>query len=75
MAGNLGFNTYFVADGTATLDKVGYDGKRYPAIKLLIMSRRSLCGRLYTLIEKVTDPFIAILLFCFKKCYSIKEVG
>lgn len=31
MAGNLGFTTYVVADGTATFDRVGPDGARYPA--------------------------------------------
>jgi nicotinamidase-related amidase len=31
MAGNLGFATFVVADGTATFDRVGPDGKRYPA--------------------------------------------
>ncbi len=29
MAGNLGFNTYVVSDGTATFDRAGYDGKHY----------------------------------------------
>jgi len=31
MAGNLGFNTYVVSDGTATFDREGPDGVRYPA--------------------------------------------
>ncbi len=31
MAGNLGFTTYVVADGTATFDRVGPDGTHYPA--------------------------------------------
>lgn len=31
MAGNLGFRTFVVADGTATFDRVGPDGTRYPA--------------------------------------------
>lgn len=31
MAGNLGFETYLVADATATFDKIGFDGQRYPA--------------------------------------------
>jgi nicotinamidase-related amidase len=31
MAGNLGFNTFLVADATATFNKTGVDGKNYPA--------------------------------------------
>lgn len=31
MAGNLGFETYLVADATATFDKTGFDGQHYPA--------------------------------------------
>jgi len=31
MAGNLGFDTFLVADATATFNKIGADGKLYPA--------------------------------------------
>jgi nicotinamidase-related amidase len=31
MAGNLGFETYVVSDATATFDKTGQDGERFPA--------------------------------------------
>lgn len=31
MAGNLGFTTFVVADGTATFNRIGYDGKEYSA--------------------------------------------
>lgn len=31
MAGNLGYECYLVCDATATFDKVGVDGKKYPA--------------------------------------------
>ncbi len=31
MAGNFGFETYLVADATATFDKIGFDGQLYPA--------------------------------------------
>lgn len=31
MAGNLGFDTFLVADATATFNKKGVDGKNYPA--------------------------------------------
>lgn len=31
MAGNLGYDTYLVADATATFDKIGANGKKYTA--------------------------------------------
>ncbi|MEW5677128.1 cysteine hydrolase family protein [Flavobacterium enshiense] len=31
MAGNYGYETYLLSDATATFDKIGYDGKKYPA--------------------------------------------
>jgi len=31
MAGNLGFTTYLVHDATATFNKIGHDGREYPA--------------------------------------------
>jgi len=31
MAGNLGFRTYVVSDGTATFDRRGHDGRLFPA--------------------------------------------
>ena len=31
MAGNLGYDTYLVADATATFNKKGMDGKNYSA--------------------------------------------
>lgn len=31
MAGNLGYETYVVEDATATFDRIGIDGERYPA--------------------------------------------
>lgn len=31
MAGNLGFDTYIVSDGTATFDKIGANGKKFSA--------------------------------------------
>lgn len=31
MAGNLGYETYLISDATATFDKIGADGTRYPA--------------------------------------------
>lgn len=31
MAGNLGYESYLVADATATFNKKGFDGKNYPA--------------------------------------------
>ena len=31
MAGNFGFETYLISDATATFDKIGTNGKKYPA--------------------------------------------
>lgn len=31
MAGNFGFETYLIADATATFDRIGHDGKTYSA--------------------------------------------
>jgi nicotinamidase-related amidase len=44
MAGNLGFNTYLVGDGTATFDRVGPDGVRYRAEDIQAVSLASLHG-------------------------------
>lgn len=44
MAGNLGFRTIVVADGTATFDRVGYDGKKYTAEEIHQTELASLNG-------------------------------
>jgi nicotinamidase-related amidase len=44
MAGNLGFRTIVVADGTATFDRTGYDGKKYTARQMHEAELASLNG-------------------------------
>ena len=42
MAGNLGFQTWVVADATATFDCIGPDGTRYPAEQIHAVSLANL---------------------------------
>lgn len=56
MAGNLGFNTIVVADATATFDRVGYDGTRYPAQTIHAVSLASLHGEFATVVK--TDQLL-----------------
>ena len=42
MAGNLGFEVYIAADATACFDRLGHDGRRYPAEKVHAISLASL---------------------------------
>lgn len=42
MAGDLDFKTYVVADGTATFDRLGYDGVVHSAEEVYIMSLNNL---------------------------------
>ncbi len=51
MAGNLGFSPYLVADATATFDKIGFDGERYPAEEVHAVSLASLHGEFATVLE------------------------
>ena len=44
MAGNLGFDTVVVADGTATFDRADYNGKRHPAEDVHALSLANLDG-------------------------------
>lgn len=50
MAGNLGFKVYVVADGTATFDRVGFDGKRYDSETVHQISLASLHGEFATVL-------------------------
>lgn len=47
MAANLGFRTYLVGDATATFDRVGTDGSRFPAVAVhaISLASRNLAGR------------------------------
>jgi nicotinamidase-related amidase len=51
MAGNLGFKTVVVSDATATLDRVGADGKRYDAQLIHETSLASLNGMFAEVID------------------------
>ncbi|MEM7549814.1 MAG: cysteine hydrolase family protein [Bacteroidota bacterium] len=50
MSGNLGFETYLVSDATATFDKVGADGKKYPAELIHETALASLHGEFATVL-------------------------
>jgi nicotinamidase-related amidase len=51
MAGNLGFQTYVVADATAAFDLVGHDGHRYTAEQIHAVSLATLNEEFATIIE------------------------
>lgn len=55
MAGNLGYETYLVADATATFNKKGIDGKNYSAELMHETALASLSGEFATI---VTTGFI-----------------
>ncbi|MGA2972585.1 MAG: cysteine hydrolase family protein [Candidatus Bathyarchaeia archaeon] len=51
MAGNLGFETYVVADATATFDRVGPDGRSYKAEDVYAVNLASLNGEFATVVD------------------------
>ena len=51
MAGNLGFDTYVVADATATFDRVGPDGRSYKAEDIYAINLASLNQEFATVID------------------------
>ena len=51
MAGNLGFQTYVVADATATFDRTGNDGKHYSADDVHSCALASLHGEFATVLN------------------------
>lgn len=51
MAGNLGFETFVVDDATATFDREGADGTRYPADEVHAVSLASLHGEFATVVS------------------------
>ena len=59
MAANLGFHCYVVADGTATFDRTGYDGKHFSAEEIHETSLASLAGEFATVIE--ADKLMGLL--------------
>lgn len=50
MAGNLGFNTYVVADATATFNRTGFDGTQYSAEDVHAYALASLNGEFATVL-------------------------
>lgn len=51
MAGNLGFETWLVADATAAFDMVGHDGRKYPAEEVHAVSLATLNGEFATVVD------------------------
>jgi nicotinamidase-related amidase len=54
MAGNLGFQTFVVADATATFDREGHDGKHYPAEDIHAIALASLHHEFATVVDMNT---------------------
>lgn len=54
MAGNLGFTVSVLADGTATFDRSGFDGRRYAADEIHRLALVSLHGEFAT-VQTVDD--------------------
>ena len=54
MAGNLGYDTYFVIDATHTFDRVALDGTTVPAATLSAMTATNLHGEFATVV-RTTD--------------------
>ena len=50
MAGNLGYDTYFVIDATHTFDRVGLDGTTVPAATLSAITATNLHGEFATVV-------------------------
>ena len=50
MAGNLGFDTYLVADATATFDRVGPDGALHTAEDIQAMTLSNLNEEFATIV-------------------------
>jgi nicotinamidase-related amidase len=51
MAANLGFDTWVVSDATATFDRVGPDGIRYPAELVHAVALSDLQGEFATVVD------------------------
>jgi nicotinamidase-related amidase len=54
MAGNLGFPTFVVSDATATFDRVGPDGVKYPAEAVHALALSDLHGEFATVLDTTT---------------------
>lgn len=51
MAGNLGYNVTVVADATATFDRTGFDGQRFPAAEVHACALASLHDEFATVVN------------------------
>jgi nicotinamidase-related amidase len=54
MAGNLGFDTYVVSDGTATFDMQGHDGRKYTADEMHAIGLAEIHNEFATVIDTET---------------------
>ena len=59
MAGDLGFDTWVVSDATATFDRVGPDGLRYPAEQIHAIALADLHGEFATIAD--TETVLAVV--------------
>jgi nicotinamidase-related amidase len=59
MAGNFGFDTYFVADATATFERTGPDGRHFTAEQMHDTALASLHGEFATVVS--SDQVLAAL--------------
>ena len=60
MAGNLGYETYLIADATATFDKIGLNGQKYPAELVHQIELAALNEEFATVLN--TDTLLKLLL-------------
>jgi nicotinamidase-related amidase len=59
MAANLGFDTWVVSDATATFDRVGPDGLRYPAEQIHAIALADLHGEFATVVD--TESVLSVV--------------
>ncbi len=59
MASNLGFDTWVVSDATATFDRVGPDGLRYPAEQIHAIALSDLHGEFATVVD--TESVLSVV--------------
>ena len=59
MAGDLGFDTWVVSDATATFDRVGPDGLRYPAEQIHAIALSDLHGEFATVAD--TESVLSVV--------------
>ena len=59
MAGDLGFDTWVVSDATATFDRIGPDGLRYPAEQIHAIALADLHGEFATVTD--TESVLSVV--------------